>query len=97
MFVGQALAGYLRDHCAESIRIVHLFPVVVAKSLFIDVAKQVIWLHADIGAVEAAFQQTPKVFNSIGMYVAADVLDRVINDRMIVVIGESLSRTSIHQ
>src|SRR5208283_3229797 len=36
VIIGQPLAGDLRDYCAESIRIVHVLPVVVAKSLFVD-------------------------------------------------------------
>src|ERR1039457_614420 len=92
VIVGQSLAGDLRYYRAESLRIIHILPVVVAKSLFIDIAKQVKWLDADIGSVQAALQEAPEVFDCVCMYVAADVFDRMIDYRVIVIVGQSFIR-----
>jgi hypothetical protein len=44
-------------------------------------------LDTDIGAVRAEFQETPEVLDSIGVDIAVDVLDSVIDDVVIVVFG----------
>jgi hypothetical protein len=47
--VGEALAYDLAHGNDEAISVVHVLPVVVAKCLLVDVAKQVERLHGNIG------------------------------------------------
>jgi len=90
VIVGQSLAGDLRYYRVESL--VHVLPVVVAKSLFVDIAEQVKRLDADIGSVQAALQETPEVLDCVCVYIAADVFDRMIDYRVIVIVGQSFIR-----
>ena len=56
----------LRDS-DEAVRIVHFVPVVEPKSLFIDVPEQVERFHANVGTVQSALQQTPKVLAAVSV------------------------------
>jgi len=84
---GEALAHDLRNRQFEAVTVVHLFPIVVAEQLLIDIPKQIERLDTDRGAVQAEFQETPEVLDSIGVDIAVDVLDSVIDDVVIVVFG----------
>ena len=64
---GEALAHHLGQRQFEAVEIVHVFPVVVAERLFVDVAEQVEGLDADIGSVQSALQQAPEVFQPVGV------------------------------
>ena len=90
--VGQSLARDLRNHCAESLRIIHVLPVVVTESLFVDVPEQVEWLHADIGTMETALQEAPEVFDCICVYITAHLFDRMVDYCVIVIVGQSIIR-----
>lgn len=83
-FVGQSFAADLTNYDREPFRVIHI-PVVESARLLIDIAKQVEWFHADIGAVKGALQETPKVLHAVGMNVSIRVLDSVIDDRVLVV------------
>src|SRR5665213_1139572 len=91
------------DAHSETLRIVHL-PIVVAERLFINVAEQVERFHADIGSLQAAFQETPEVLHAVSVDLPIHVSLSVINDRMGVfvqtVIGQKLvsvdSRARFH-
>lgn len=83
--VGKALAGDLRNGKTESLRIVHVLPIVVAESLFVDVAEEMIGFHADVGSVQSALQQAPKVLHRVCVNIAVDVFDGVIDDGVLVV------------
>jgi len=91
--VGKPLAHDLRNRQFEAATIVHLFPVVVAESLFVDISEQVKRLYADVGAVQSALKQAPKVLDSVGVDVSADVFDSMIDDGVIVIVGQPLHRT----
>src|SRR5690349_20398219 len=43
------------------------------------------WLDAHVGTEQSAFQQTPEVLHSIGVNLAVYVLNRVIDDSVIIV------------
>src|SRR5882762_3454120 len=53
--------------------------IVVAKYLFVYVAKQMEWLYRNIGAFQSALEQTPKVFESIGVNLSLNVPLRMVN------------------
>jgi hypothetical protein len=54
-------------------------PLVIPETLFVQIPKQVIWLHADIGPMKAALQKAPEVLHRVGMDVAVHEL--VAEDR----------------
>jgi hypothetical protein len=83
---GEALAHDLRNRQFEAVTVVHLFPIVVAEQLLIDIPKQMERLDTDRGAVQAEFQETPEVLDSIGVDIAVDVLDSVIDDDVVIVV-----------
>jgi hypothetical protein len=91
-FVSQSFADNLRDCQLEATTVVHSLSVIVAESLLIDVAEQVVWLDTYISAMQPALQETPEVLDSIGVNVTADVFDGVVDDRVIVVFIQPVIR-----
>ena len=85
----EATASYLRTQDSEAFRIRQFAPV-VAKCLFVEVSEQVEGLHADVGAVQLAFNEAPKVFHRVGVDVAVYVLHGVVNDRMAVIVRQAI-------
>lgn len=85
----QALPDDLTNAGIETLCISHL-PVVEAKRLFIDVAKQMEWLNADVSAVQLAFHQRPEIFHAVRVDIAICVFDGVIDDRVLEVLGQSV-------
>src|SRR5208283_1792568 len=61
---------------SEALTVVHVFPVVVAESLLVKITEQVEGLDADVGSVQAALLETPKVLHRVGMHVAVQGLYR---------------------
>ncbi len=53
---------------------------VVAEYLFVQIPEQVEGLHADIGAFQLALEQTPKVFESVGMHLPVNVFFSMVNN-----------------
>ena len=66
----QTASSNLGAHNGEPIRISQLAPV-VAKRLFVQIAKQVKRFHADVRAVQLTFHQTPEVLHRIRVNIAA--------------------------
>jgi hypothetical protein len=91
--VGKALTYDLGYRQLEATTVVHSFPIVVAESLLVDIAEQVERLHADVGAVQAAFEQAPEILDCIGVDIAVYVFDGMIDDCVIIVLGQSFIRT----
>lgn len=87
--IGPPFADDLTDSNIESLGVRHL-PIVETKRLLINIAKEVEWLHADVGSVQAALQERPKVFHRISVDVAVHVLDRVIDDLVLKVIFQTI-------
>lgn len=83
--VGQGLARDLRDNRTKAVGVVHLVSIVVAKRLLVDVAEQVERFDRNVGAMKAALQQRPKILNGVGVSVAVHILDRVIDDGVLIV------------
>lgn len=59
---------------------VFLGAIVVAKHLLIQVAEQVKRLDTDVGSFQSALDQTPEVFQTVGMNLPVNVLFGVVND-----------------
>lgn len=53
---------------------------VVPENLFIQIPEQVERFNADIGSLEAALQQAPEVFKSVGVNLPINVLFRMVNN-----------------
>jgi hypothetical protein len=87
--IGQPLANNLADANIETL--CHL-PIVEAKCLFIDVAKQVERLYADVGSMQATFQETPEVFHHVGMNVTVCVLDSMVDNCVLIVCAQTFVR-----
>jgi hypothetical protein len=87
--IGQPFAYDLANANVKALRISHL-PIVEAECLFVDVAEQVERFHADVGAVQLPLNKRPEVFHAIGMHVAIGLLNRMINDRVLVVLVQSV-------
>lgn len=66
--VGKALAEHLVHGQRETLTIVHVFAIVVAERLFIEVTEKMKRFHAHIRARDAAFQQRPEILKAIGVY-----------------------------
>jgi len=83
-FPGKSPSGNLPTHESKSLRI-RQFPPVVAERLFVKVPKQVERLHADVGPVQLPLNETPEVLHRVRVDVAPSILNRVIDDGVIVV------------
>ncbi len=64
--------------------------VVIAESLFAKVTKKMKRFHAHVGSVNAALQEAPKVFESVGMDLPVNVSNRMVDDLMRVVALQSV-------
>src|ERR1039457_2916972 len=91
LLVGDPASNNLLHHSYEALRICGL-TVVISKRLFIDIAEQVERFHADISAMQPAFQETPEVLHRVGMDVAVYILHRVINDGMLIIVFKTFVR-----
>src|ERR1700685_3239419 len=80
--VRQPLADDLRNRQVEALGIVHVFPIVIAECLFIDVAVKVKGLDTNVGTLDGSFQKTPKILDSISMNLPVDVGFRMVDDLM---------------
>ncbi len=87
----QAASSNLRTDVSESLCISQFAPV-VAKRLFVQIPEQVERFHADIGTVKLPLHQTPEIFHRVRMNVAAHVLYRVIDDRVLIFPGQAIVR-----
>lgn len=76
--IGEATA-YNVAHDVVKAKLVRHGAIVVSKGLLIDVAEQMERLDANVRAFEAAFQKTPEVLAVVGMHVAIDVFNGVVN------------------
>lgn len=88
-FVGNALASDVLRGLDEAIRIGAL-AVVESKRLFVKVAKQVERFNRNVGAANGSFEKRPKVFDSVGMHVAAHVGFSVIDHVMDIIFVQAI-------
>jgi hypothetical protein len=85
----QATARDLRAHNSESFGVSQLTSI-VTEGLFIEVAKQVERLDADICSVELPLHQRPEILHCVGVDVTIRVLHGVVDDLMPVIFGQAV-------
>lgn len=92
--VGEAL---LQDggHGVDKAASVAVLPVVEPEGLFVEVAEQVEWLDADVGAVDRPLQEAPEVFESVSVDVPLSVGLGVVDDLVNVVALQATVRRKI--
>ena len=78
--VGKPFADDLRDGHREPIRVVHILPIVEAKRLLIQIPKQVVRFDRNIGPVDSALEQRPKIFARVCVNLPVHVSYGVIYD-----------------
>ncbi len=93
--IGQSLADYLTHADIKAFGVVHL-SVVESPSRFVYVSEQVERFHTDVGPVQAALKQRPKVFHPVGMNVLIHVLDRMVDDCVLVVSFQPIIRVTTY-
>ena len=79
---GKALVSDLREDGREAVCIVHTDAVVVTKGLLIEVAEEMERFNAHIGSADAALQQAPEVFQTVGMDLPVDVFNCMVDNLM---------------
>jgi hypothetical protein len=78
----ESFAEDLRRSQFEAVEIVHVFTVVVAESLFVQIAEKMEWFDRNVGAANAALQERPEILKGVGVDVAIHVGYGVVNDLM---------------
>ena len=81
LVVGQALSEYPADRPEEPISVL-ASTLVVPIRLLVQVAEQVEWLDADVGAAQGAVEQGPEVFHRVSVHHAVHILDSVVDGLM---------------
>ena len=89
--VSHPLADDLTNANIKPLGIGH-FPIVESERLLVNVAEQVERLNADVGSMQAALQQTPKVFHAVGMNITFHVFDCMIDNSVLVVRAQPIIR-----
>lgn len=72
----------MTEHRSEAVEVVEL-PKVVGEHTLIDIPEQVNGIDLDVGAVDAALQQRPKVFDAVRVHASLDVLLGVVDKRVL--------------
>lgn len=80
ILVHEALADDLRNSKIESVPVSHVSPIVVTKSLFIDVPKQVERFNGYVGTLEGPLEKAPEVFQPVSVNHAVNVCFGVVDD-----------------
>jgi len=75
--VGEPMTTNLRHEDRQTFRVGHfavaILPMVVAKDLFINVAREVERLDGNVGAFQGPLQKRPEVFHAIRVNSALDI------------------------
>ena len=79
--ISQPLSGDRRYRLSEPSAVI-IGTLVEPESLFVEIPVKMNRINADVGSLEGAFQEAPKVLNIVRMDVIAHELDRVINGFM---------------
>jgi hypothetical protein len=82
--VGQTPTSDLAKNLLEAVAVA-LVSGVESKGLLVRVPEQVEGLNADVSALEGPLEQAPEVLDPVGVNVALNVADRVVNDLVNVV------------
>jgi hypothetical protein len=78
--ISESLSDDVRGNVLETKSIVSQFPKIVPEHLFVQIPEQMEGLHANIGALELALEQAPKVFESVGVHLSINIPFRMVND-----------------
>lgn len=71
------------------------FAEVVAEYLLIKVAEQMKWLDADIGSLQSTLQQTPEIFESVGVDLSMNISLGMIDNLMSIVSRQESIRAEV--
>lgn len=77
-----ALANDPGNRDAESLAVCHL-AIVEAERLLIEITKQMERFYRNIGPVDPALEQAPKIFHPLGMNNSVNILHGVIHNLML--------------
>ncbi len=64
--------------------------MIVAEHLFVQISEEMEWLGADIGAFESALEETPEVFEAVGVDLTVNVTLGMVDDLMHKIFVQSL-------
>src|SRR5688500_14005045 len=79
MLIGNALTCDRGGNFIESAKVI-ILAIVETEALLIDVTEKMKRFDANIGSANSALEQAPKVFDAVGMHVAANIRFHVIDD-----------------
>ena len=85
---GQPFPNNVAHRNIKSLTIVKALAVAVTPCLLIQVPEQVEWLDRNVSILQAALQQTPRIFHPIGMDFAANVFNCVVDHFMLELIKD---------
>src|SRR2546428_3186926 len=88
--IGQALSEKVRSDMLKASAIVRQFPEVVAKHLFIQIPEQMKRFDAHVGALNAALENAPEIFEAVGMNAALHISASMVNDAVLVMMLQAL-------
>jgi hypothetical protein len=80
--IHDSLADYVRYGEIETIPIIHVLPIVIAKCLFVDVPKQVEQLYRNVGSLQTSFKQAPKIFEPVRVDLPIDLFLSMVDNLM---------------
>lgn len=84
VIIGETLASKRVTNASEAASIVSL-SVIEPEYLFVQVAEEMEWLDAYIGALDCSLQEAPKVLNAVCVNLAIDIPLGMVNNAMIVI------------
>jgi len=90
LLIGHSLSDDSLQKRPESVGIVHIDAVVVAKGLLVKVSKQVKRLNANVGSTKTALQEAPEILKPVDVNLPASVAFSMIHEFMEVVATQPL-------
>src|SRR5208282_2728929 len=69
-----------------------MFALIEPESLLVQIPAQMRRVNTDVGSLEGPFQEAPEILDVVGMHVAANELDRMVNHFMRIDIGQAQVR-----
>jgi len=75
----EALADDLTYRQVKSLTVVHVFPGVEPKRLFVHVSEKMERLNADVGSTNRPLEQTPEVLKAVRVDVATNILNGMVD------------------
>lgn len=69
-----------------------MLSLIEPESLLVEIPVEMRRIKSDVGSLEGAFQEAPEILDVVGVHVAANKLDRVINHLMRIGVGKAKIR-----